>query len=122
LEVKVTHLTPEKIDAAWAALNAIVTGGGNIGADRKDDGGHRSLNGNILYDQWMDIRAALELAKTVTEKQLNPPITVYGYCPKCGAMGKMRERRIGGDDICFNGHRYPSRTSLPNQPIGYKND
>jgi N12 class adenine-specific DNA methylase len=32
----------------------------------------------------------------------------YGYCPKCGAPGKMRERRFGGDDTCEQGHVYPS--------------
>jgi hypothetical protein len=102
-----THLTPEKIDAALAGLQ------------EWDFDLQQMFEDTCCLET---IRAALELAKTVTEKQLNPPITVYGYCPKCGAMGKMRERRIGGDDICFNGHRYPSRTSLPNQPIGYKND
>ena len=32
-----------------------------------------------------------------------------GYCPVCGAPGTLRERRINGDDICANGHRYPSK-------------
>ena len=33
----------------------------------------------------------------------------YGFCPVCGARGRMREQRLGGDDICEHGHRYPSR-------------
>lgn len=37
---------------------------------------------------------------------------VYGYCPKCGAPGKQRERRPNGNDICENGHEYPSRDAL----------
>jgi hypothetical protein len=40
----------------------------------------------------------------------------YGYCPICGAPGEQRERRIGGDDICANGHKYPSHTALTNPP------
>lgn len=36
----------------------------------------------------------------------------YGFCPQCGAPGEMRERRINGDDICKNGHKYPSRNAL----------
>lgn len=35
----------------------------------------------------------------------------YGYCPTCGGIVTMRERRINGDDICENGHRYPSSQS-----------
>jgi len=38
--------------------------------------------------------------------------TRYGFCPQCGAQGVQRERRIGGDDTCENGHKYPSHTSL----------
>lgn len=36
---------------------------------------------------------------------------VYGYCPKCGAPGKSRERRPNGDDRCDNDHRYPSKNA-----------
>ena len=36
----------------------------------------------------------------------------YGYCPKCGAPGVIRERRPDGNDRCANGHTYPSRASL----------
>lgn len=32
----------------------------------------------------------------------------YGICPVCGAQGKTRERRPGGNDTCENGHVYPS--------------
>lgn len=37
---------------------------------------------------------------------------LYGYCPKCGAPGKKRERRPNGNDICENGCVYPSRDAL----------
>lgn len=36
----------------------------------------------------------------------------YGYCPECNAKGEVRERRIGGNDKCTNGHTYPSKSSL----------
>lgn len=36
----------------------------------------------------------------------------YGYCPRCGAPGVARERRIDGNDQCANGHDYPSSTAL----------
>ena len=37
----------------------------------------------------------------------------YGYCPFCGAPGKMRERRPHGNDTCEDGHTYPSAASRP---------
>jgi hypothetical protein len=37
----------------------------------------------------------------------------YGVCPQCGALCKMRERRLNGDDHCRNGHVYPSRDAVP---------
>lgn len=40
----------------------------------------------------------------------------YGYCPECGALGVMRERRPDGDDKCSNGHRYPSRSARASLP------
>jgi hypothetical protein len=40
----------------------------------------------------------------------------YGYCPVCGAAGKMRERRPNGNDVCSAGHSYPSSSAL-NSPI-----
>ena len=40
----------------------------------------------------------------------------YGFCPKCGAAGKMRERRPNGDDKCEAGHVYLSRDSLRERP------
>jgi hypothetical protein len=36
----------------------------------------------------------------------------YGKCPKCGAKGISRERRINGNDRCENGHTYPSKDSI----------
>lgn len=34
---------------------------------------------------------------------------IYGFCPLCGAPGKMRERRMDGNDTCTGGHVYPTR-------------
>ena len=42
--------------------------------------------------------------------------TAYGYCPKCGARGATRERRINGFDTCVEGHKYPSADSLKHKP------
>lgn len=36
----------------------------------------------------------------------------YGYCPTCGALGRARERRPNGDDLCDNGHKYPSASAV----------
>lgn len=36
----------------------------------------------------------------------------YGYCPRCGASGIARERRINGNDRCAKGHDYPSSEAL----------
>ena len=40
----------------------------------------------------------------------------YGFCPKCGAEAIRRERRLNGDDICANGHKYPSKDTLNEEP------
>lgn len=40
----------------------------------------------------------------------------YGYCPKCGAKGKSRERRMDGNDTCVKGHKYPSKDALVQKP------
>ncbi len=37
----------------------------------------------------------------------------YGFCPKCGAPGKTRERRPDGNDKCSKGHSYPSKQAVP---------
>ncbi|MCZ4270938.1 hypothetical protein [Maritalea porphyrae] len=44
------------------------------------------------------------------------PETPYGFCPVCGAAGRMRERRPFGNDECENGHTYPSAKSLSHKP------
>lgn len=36
----------------------------------------------------------------------------YGFCPTCKAPGKARERRLDGNDVCENGHKYPSKSAL----------
>ena len=36
-------------------------------------------------------------------------VMAYGYCPRCGSRGKLRERRPDGNDVCEAGHVYPSR-------------
>lgn len=33
----------------------------------------------------------------------------YGYCPRCGAPTKDRERRPNGYDTCENNHKYLSK-------------
>lgn len=40
----------------------------------------------------------------------------YGYCPACGAPGRLRERRPGGNDTCENRHVYPSRDAIRVKP------
>jgi hypothetical protein len=37
----------------------------------------------------------------------------YGLCPQCGKEGHSRERRLNGNDVCVNGHTYPSSTAVP---------
>jgi Zn-dependent M16 (insulinase) family peptidase len=53
--------------------------------------------------------------------KLTPDITPadapYGYCPTCGIMGVLRERRPNGDDRCAAGHSYPSAKALPAKPM-----
>jgi len=38
--------------------------------------------------------------------------TPYGYCPICGALGVSRERRLDGDDMCENKHKYKSKAAI----------
>jgi hypothetical protein len=40
------------------------------------------------------------------------PIVGYGRCPHCGASCRVRERRLGGNDTCYNGHVYPSSAAI----------
>lgn len=42
-----------------------------------------------------------------TKKELGE--SFYGSCPICGAVCRLRERRPYGNDICVNGHTYPSK-------------
>ena len=46
----------------------------------------------------------------------------YGYCPFCGAHGKTRERRPGGNDTCHNGHLYPSSKAMTDVEAGLCDD
>jgi hypothetical protein len=39
-------------------------------------------------------------------------MSLYGFCPVCGFKGLKRERRPNGDDMCPNGHEYPSRNRV----------
>ena len=39
-------------------------------------------------------------------------VNPYGFCPKCGAPGKARERRLNGNDICTNNDTYPSSSAI----------
>ena len=45
----------------------------------------------------------------VKKEDYNQP---YGYCPICSIPGMNRERRINGNDMCFNGHIYLSRDAV----------
>lgn len=36
----------------------------------------------------------------------------YGICPRCGAPGFSRERRVNGYDTCNNGHTYLSSEAI----------
>lgn len=45
----------------------------------------------------------------VKKEDYNQP---YGYCPICSIPGMSRERRINGNDMCFNGHIYLSRDAV----------
>lgn len=40
----------------------------------------------------------------------------YGKCPRCGANGISRQRRLDGNDMCSNGHTYPSSTAIHPKP------
>lgn len=45
-----------------------------------------------------------------------PEESAYGTCPLCGGKTISRERRLNGNDICENGHVYPSRMSVMSRP------
>lgn len=36
----------------------------------------------------------------------------YGFCPKCGKPGRLRERRPNGNDVCEGDHVYPSAEAI----------
>lgn len=52
----------------------------------------------------------------MVDRSLTDDEAPYGFCPRCGAKGKARERHPNGHDQCFSGHRYPSRDALPGRP------
>lgn len=54
-----------------------------------------------------------EMAKTSNTQSTSS----YGYCPICGAETESRERKFDGNDTCFNGHIYPSKSSLKSKPV-----
>lgn len=41
----------------------------------------------------------------------------YGLCPKCKEEGISRERRPDGNDMCVNGHVYPSKDAIHEKEI-----
>ena len=45
-----------------------------------------------------------------------------GKCPECGANGKSRERRPNGNDMCENGHVYPSAKAIIGTHFKYEID
>jgi HK97 family phage portal protein len=56
--------------------------------------------------------------ETITEEEndMENETNPYGFCPKCGAPGKTRERRPDGNDTCENGCTYPSKDALKTNP------
>ncbi len=50
----------QQIKQARDALKSLVKGGGNIGRDGQDDGGHKYLHGEIGHDDWHTILALLD--------------------------------------------------------------
>jgi len=43
------------------------------------------------------------------KEEPDPPL---GWCPRCFAPGKSREKRPNGNDTCEHGHSYPSRWAV----------
>lgn len=66
----------------------------------------------------MKSKIRINLAAVVEACDECPPSSPYGYCPQCSAPGKLRERRMNGNDICEKGHKYPSANGMrtPNEP------
>lgn len=46
--------------------------------------------------------------RAILKNKMSP----YGYCPQCRAPGWQRERRPNGNDVCENGHSYPSSSAV----------
>lgn len=69
---------------------------------------------NKLASGEMTMEQYLQHAKELRDRLmgLNAEISGYGYCPHCGARVTERERRINGNDICANGHVFPSSATL----------
>lgn len=63
-----------------------------------------------IYGDEPDPRSNREGYTPYVEQREKP--AVYGYCPKCGAPGVMRERRLNGNDTCEKGHVYPSASAV----------
>jgi len=71
----------------------------------------RLLNERITLAQTApDVREAVLNLRTAVEV-LTDQLSPYGNCPVCGAPGQTRERRLGGNDTCADGHTYPSRAA-----------
>ncbi len=79
----------------------------------------RILTCPIRFLGWLFLQMARGLK--FCERQLeeimegNKSESVYGTCPKCGGDVMARERRLNGDDICINSHKYPSKDTIPNK-------
>lgn len=69
----------------------------------------REPNFKDAPDEWLHEDAAREAGESESP---------YGYCPKCGSPGRIRERRPNGNDRCENGHTYPSREAVRDDTRG----
>lgn len=61
----------------------------------------------VVEPHWPIYESVWAMVKKAWEKK-NKVDHVYGFCPKCGAPGISRERRLNGNTSCENGHTYPS--------------
>jgi len=66
------------------------------------------------YEHRVSVDECSEWGPEWAQKEV--PKDEYGYCPKCGAPGVLRERRPHGDDICRFNHKYPSKDALDTPP------
>lgn len=109
-----------RIQKALAAQNAAPCSIENL---------HDMFAGTSSLDDWTEWKRTLALTGKLPNKPAQGNHVVdgnkmvghtqnpsYGFCPICGAPGKMRERGFNGNDRCEAGHVYPSAKSLNEKP------